>query len=211
MTSNLPQKTGDSSAIVSDYQKFLAEYDEASELCTKVQLFRKAAGIPAINEMRYAGYHLRFAFDDQARLVDQDQLRKARGHAQRASYEAAEAGLLLALEEINLFKEDYKNVIVTGDVKDYVAILADCDEAQGRLGVQRNLGDGQVLDHARHRQLFETFSKAANTLHAARPEINKRMNESRTGKRRWLVTTLIALCALVAAFFKERFWSLLMP
>ncbi|WP_232629277.1 hypothetical protein [Methylobacterium sp. Leaf118] len=189
----------------------MVEYDEASELCAKVQLFRKAAGIPAINEMRYAGYHLRFAFDDQAQLLDQDQLRKAGGHAQRASYEAAEAGLLLALDEINLFKEDYKNVIVTGDVKDYVAILADCAEAQSHLGVQHHLGDGQILDHVRHRQLFETLPKAANTLHAARPEINKRMNESRTGKGRWLITTLIALCALIAAFFKERLWGLMGP
>ena len=191
--------------------EFIAEYDRADELCKRVQLFRQEAGIPAINEIRYAGYHLRHAYGTDGRITDTDQLRRAKAHAQRASYEAAEAGLVQALKEISLFKNQYKDVIVTGDVKDYTLILARSDEAQGRLGVRRSLGDGQDLDHVRHMELFEQLSQAANLLHSARPEINKRMRESRTSKRRWLITTAIAITALFIAFFKEKIWVLLGP
>ncbi len=208
MISGKAQQATDGEALAETYGKFVQEYDRAGELCAKVQLFRKAAGIPAINEMRYAGYHLRHALDETGALRDRTQLEKARGHAQRASYEAAEAGLLLALEEINLFKNDYRNVVVTGDVKEYIVILSECEEAQRRLGVRRQLGDGQELDHVRHQELFETLSKAANLLHAARPEINKRMREARTGKIRWIVTTVIAVLTLGVAIFKDKIATL---
>ena len=185
------------------YSDFISEYDHADELCKKVQLFRQEAGIPAINEIRYAGYHLRKSLDPKGQVSDTDQIRTARGHAQRASYEAAEAGIVLALKVINLFKEDYKKVIVTGDVKDYIAILSKCDEAQKRLGVKRESGDGQQLDHVKHRELFEFLSQAADTLHAARPEINKRMRETRNTNLKWIISTLVAVVLAIFAFFKD--------
>ena len=191
------------SAKITETQKlfleFESEYDSADELCKQVQLFRQEAGIPAINEMRYAGYHLRQALSANAQIGDIDQLRKAKSHAQRACYEAAEAGLVLALKEIHLFRDDYKTVVVTGDIKDYVDILTKSQEAQRRLGVARQTGDNQTLDHIKHKELFVYLSQAANTLHAARPEINKRMLETRTARKRWIATTTVAVLALIVA------------
>lgn len=208
MTSGQPQTSAASETQLL-YSEFIAAYDHADALCKRVQLFREEAGIPAINEIRYAGYHLRLSINNDGHIADQDQLRKAKAHAQRACYEAAEAGLVLALKEINLFRQNYKDVIVTGDIKDYIQIITKAAEAKRRLGAKRQLGDGQLLDHEKHGELFEFLSGAAEMLHAARPEINKRMRETRTVARRWKVTTVIALCAAVAAFFKEKIFAFL--
>lgn len=203
MTSAQPQTSAASETQLL-YSEFVAAYDRADALCKRVQLFREEAGIPAINEIRYAGYHLRQSINKDGFVADQDQLRRAKSHAQRACYEAAEAGLVLALKEINLFRQNYKDVIVTGDVKDYIQIITIAEEAKKRLGAKRQLGDGQQLDHTRHEELFEYLSSAAEMLHAARPEINKRMHETRTVAKRWKITTAIAICAALAAFFKEK-------
>ena len=206
MTSLPPQST-----IANELQKLYSEYKsehgKADILCKRVQLFRQEAGIPAINELRYAGHHFLATLDDNGSIFDKDQLRRAKAHAQRACYEAAEAGLVLALKEIKLFRDDYNKVIVTGDVKDYVQILKKTEEAKQRLGVPRKSGDDQQLDHDKHVELFDYLSDAASTLDAARPEINKRMRESRTTKRRWIIALAVSIIGIGVAFNKDRLWA----
>lgn len=110
------------------------EYNRANELAKRIQAFRYEAGIPAQNELRYAGHHFLRAIGNDGKLADLDQLTKARNHCRRACYEAVEAGLAHALNQIAQFKDDFKNTPITGTLPDWIDILSHARAAQKLLG-----------------------------------------------------------------------------
>ena len=52
------------------------------------------------------------ALNDDGKIVDEEQLRRAKNHCERAMYEAAEAGIISALDSTRAFRQDYKNIVV---------------------------------------------------------------------------------------------------
>ena len=74
---------------------------------------RSEVAIPATNELRYAGHHLLQSINEDGMVHDEEYLRKAKSHCERAMYEAAEAGIMSALEQINDFRKDYKDIVVS--------------------------------------------------------------------------------------------------
>jgi tetratricopeptide (TPR) repeat protein len=178
---------------------FKEDYERADQFCKKVQQYRDQAGIPAINEMRYAGYHLSLAYDVQGNLRNASQLIKARAHAQRAIYEAAEAGILRALREIEAFKNHYHLVPITDVVKDWLDILAYCRGAQARLGVQRMTGDDRSLDHAQHIAIFDKLAEYSNRLEDAREDLNKKVANERRLSRRFITTVSVSVTAIIVS------------
>lgn len=75
-----------------DLQELRRLYETADGFAREVGEFRSEVPIPAHNELRYAGHHLLQSLDNDGTVADEDQLRKARNHCERAMYEAAEAG-----------------------------------------------------------------------------------------------------------------------
>ncbi|MCJ2029115.1 hypothetical protein MKK50_06815 [Methylobacterium sp. J-043] len=173
-----------------------AEYIRADEFCKEVQNFRDEAGIPAINEMRYVGYHLLHSIGSSNSACDVEELRKAIRHAQRATYEAAEAGIQIALREIDLFKSNYQLVTIGDVVKDWQDILVKRKEAERSLNQPREVGDNRDLDHERHKSFFRDLSSTANRLDLAREELNKKMAAERRLKIRFVVPICIAITAV---------------
>lgn len=51
-------KTSSLPLALEDYRRLRDEYDTADKVMKEVRAFVDEAGIPAINELRYAGYHL---------------------------------------------------------------------------------------------------------------------------------------------------------
>lgn len=68
-------------------QETLALYETADRFVREVGTFREDAVIPALNELRYAGHHVVQSIDAGGMVRDASQIRKARGHCERALYE----------------------------------------------------------------------------------------------------------------------------
>ena len=154
-------------------RKLRKEYETADELIKEVQSFTRKAGIPAINELRYMGHHLLLSSGDGT--DPEDELRKAIGHCQRAAYEAAEAGTLAVLDEVDIFRRDYKSVVVTDVVGDYLAILKHADQCQVELRKARQEGHDRDVDYARLMDAFRSVKGHCTTLNYAREELNKKI------------------------------------
>lgn len=175
------------------------EYDAADRLCKEVEEFRDQAGIPAINEMRYAGYHL-LSFTSAANQdEDLDQLRKAISHCQRAAYEACEAGILCALELIDLFREDYESVTVSDVIPDWVGILRRCDELKDEISENREKGDDKSSDHIAYTAAFRELRDFQRTTKYAREDLNKKILAQQKTARNTLIGTLVACMGIVVA------------
>lgn len=181
---------------------FREEYNHASDIAKKIQAFRDEAGVPASNELRYAGHHLLQALADDGTIVREDQLIKARNHCRRAAYEAVEAGLSHALRQINKFQEDYRTVEISPVLAEWPDILVDAQAAQKIVAQARPEPEReQKDDHIRHLEAFEKLAPHTEKLACCREELNKRLTSSTRDTRRWLigigVTIILGIAGLI--------------
>ena len=156
------------------------------------------AGIPAMNELRYAGYHLLHALTDDSEPVS-EQMTKAINHCKRAAYEAAEAGQLSCLKKVSIFKNDYKSVVVSEVVPDWSQILADCDKFKSGISGARSQGDEKINYFRIHMNAFGTLKEICVRLDHAREDLNKKMQNSISSQRRFVVTTSLTILAIAVA------------
>lgn len=177
-------------------EKFREQYNEADQFTVRVSNYRDEVSIPAINELRYAGYHLLRAVSDDGHVVNPDQLRRGISHCQRARYDAAEAGIISALSRIQLFQHDYRKTVISDVVSNYLEILRTADDAVEMLEKPRptdsNLGPIPDLS-----EMFDRISKMANSLDSARNEMNKKVRQDQRSYMRQIAGIFVP--ALIGA------------
>jgi hypothetical protein len=184
---------------------YRAAYRRADEFCKEVQSFIEEAGIPAINEMRYAGHHLLLALDDDGTISGGADIVKATNHAHRACYEAGEAGILCALDKISNFKSDYRTVTVSVVVSNYTEILRKAEEAKARIVAERDQAEDRNSDYEDFRSIFLELKEHCNNLDIARDELNKSVKKETKDARRFVIGVFIAIASLIVAGFGAYF------
>jgi hypothetical protein len=182
-----------------DFLLLRKEYDIADKVAKDVRAFVQMAGIPAVNEMRYAGYHLLNCVSPMNSSVDlQAELTRAINHCKRATYEASEAGILTAFDKITAFKDDYRGVVISQVVKDWSEILLLCDTANDRLTAAREAGEDKMPDHIDFKSTFDRLVAICRKLDHARDEMNTLVRQEQTAARRFMLTLVIGLGGVVA-------------
>lgn len=193
-------KTSVSLRVPEDLVRLREEYDMADKVMKQVQAFVDEAGIPAVNELRYAGYHL---LNSLVPLNDktsaQDELTRAINHCKRATYEASEMGILTAFDKVSMFKSDYSQVVVSQVVPDWQQILTKCDLCRDEITSARQTGDDRSIDHGRFRDSFIELVGICRRLDHARDDLNNLIEVKRTEARRFSVNFVLAIVALVVA------------
>ena len=172
-------------------------YETADRFAREIAEFRTEIAIPAYNELRYAGYHLLRALNDDGKIVDEEQLRRARNHCERAMYEAAEAGIISALDSIRAFRQDYKDIVVGDVVPDYADKLVLAKNAQdllasGRSG--RSSATGQVSDYM---DTFRELRTALDKLEVSRDDLNAKITAEAREIRRFALQLALTVLGIV--------------
>lgn len=152
-----------------------------------------------MNEMRYAGHHLLGALDDDGRIIEAAELIRATNHAKRACYEAGEAGILTALDQINTFKQDYKRTVVSSIIRNYGDIISDATHAQDRVKKERDHASPDGTDFEDFVVHFRKLRDHCRILDLSRDELNKLALNERKVAQRWLIGICIAAVGIVAA------------
>jgi uncharacterized protein YeeX (DUF496 family) len=166
---------------------FRIEYAKADKFCQQVQDYISQAGIPALNELRNAGHHLLKSLDDKGIVVRPGELTRAHNHAKRACYEAGEAGVLMALDNIRAFREEFRTVLVTTILPDYVNMMAETEQAREAVLAVRTDDEDRSNDYQLRIDAFETLRKIDRKLDAARPECVTLLDGATTDSRRFLL------------------------
>jgi len=178
---------------------FRSEYGRADAFRIEVESFCGKAGIPAINELRYAGHHLLEALDDTGSVAHHDHLHSAVNHSRRAAYEAYETGILTALEMINKFKTDFASIVVSSVVPNYADILQKASAAQSAVEEGRSKDFARDGDHDGRMQAFRDLRGLCQKLEVCRDEANKLLLNQAVDVRRTAKTDLYGKLTLFAA------------
>ena len=187
-----------------EYRQIQQLYDEAERFIKEVETGESAVAFPAINELRYAGHHLLKALTSKSPEGSQAELNDVKDHCHRAMYEASEAGIGYLLGLFAIFEADYKDIIVTDTVPDYLEIRALRTTAANELSkgrIDRTSPVEQVRHYMnRYRELREGVEK----LEASRGELNKVKIKATNASRRfvyqvlfWISVVLIGIAGLV--------------
>lgn len=157
-----------------------AEYKQADELSQEIAAFRLQAGVPSINELRYAGHHFILAHDEDGAPCDEEQIRKAINHCKRAGYEASESGLTYTLTYLTKFKIDYAEVQITPTLSDWPTILGEMQKATEDLGKSRSEADSERTKYYQcHMEHFRRLKPRCDQCALARDELNKVVDDRR--------------------------------
>lgn len=109
-------------------------YTSAEELANEVANLCDEVIIPAHNQLRYAGYHLLESIScGPAPTFQENYIREAITHCERAMYDAAEAGTMYAILKIRDFLGQYPKYIVVSQVVENVSCI------------RRDIGDVELL------------------------------------------------------------------
>lgn len=150
--------------------------------------------IPAINELRYAGYHLLAYLSSEG---TDDNLVSAQKHCKRAIYDSAEGPLLKFLSDIAQFQTDYAKTCITSELPDYVTHMTHVQETRNLIAsVQPETRDEYFKAVEPH---LNKLSDIVNLLETARPEINKRMRGEQSKDRMVFIGVILAAIAVIFA------------
>lgn len=187
-------------------ERYRNEYEAADQLVRKVAAFRDQASIPANNELRYAGHHFLQAIqDDHAAEPDWDQLARAIAHCQRASYEACDAGVLSALEMIQIFKDDYSMMDISPTLPDWADIKETARKAQDTVAKKRQRSEEAPILEAGYEEAFDELVRIYHRLEDAREDLNKRVAAERREGRRWWLGLVVAVVLGIGGIIASRY------
>lgn len=191
----LPAELNGAVAIKSeDANQWHELFSQAEKRIKEIEHFNEGLDIPAINELRYVGYHLLEILTSEP-IKQEEHKRRVVSHLQRAIYDACEALISLQLKELRTFQEDYRLVVVSEVVKDYQQLMTEAEAASSMIkGTQRG-HDGREAYYTQALGYVDTLSKINTILRAARDELNKKLEQRRRESRRWVIGIVVTVIA----------------
>ena len=181
--------------------KVRESYAQADELAKMVALINEKALIPTHNELRYAGYHILRSIRGPSEINDDD-LRKAIDHCERATYDAAEAGLISTINALDAYLNRFNTIPLSTVIPDIASIRRLIRKGfdlviKGREHESFDLNQFVAV----FRDLIEAHQQMVDHL----PDLNAALKkEARTARR-----TLVGITTAVAALLLRYLLSLI--
>ena len=178
-----------------------ADFEKADTLVQKVKVISGEEAVPAVLQLRYAGYHLA-----QWILTQKDEtLDKARAHSKRSVFDAARHGILFCSLAIKKYRDMYGGDILPETVSGYSEKMLKVQKASDMALTEGN----EETRAAACENSFNEIKDILTELIACQSDLNKRaeqrMREEYKHKqeenryKRGLIITIATLTATIAA------------
>lgn len=183
-------------------------FSRAEQTIKLVENLGEGLTFPAVNQLRYAGQHLLKSDCADNENSKEEHLKKAKYHCQRAIYDASEIGVIHYLEEIRIFQDDYKQVVVTDIVLNYSDTLKKAKKAREFILKNHNKKannesneDINKMDseYEECAKLLKELEEFVDSLTIMRPELNKKIELNRRIAFIAVVGLILAILGLIVA------------
>lgn len=175
-------------------------YGQAEEKIKLVENLSQELSIPAVNELRYAGYHMVQYLSSNGE--PEAELRKAQNHCKRAIYDAVEAGITHQLEMIRMFQQDFKSLILSDFIPDYPALQKQIKSARDLILSPKAERADRAAYYEECVAHLENLRAGLDKLDEHREELLKRLKiGNRSAILHWSMLTATLIAAVVGAVF----------
>jgi len=149
-------------------------FNKAEKALKKVERIHADLIIPSINELRYAGCHLTRHIQSP---VDHSELIQAANHCKRAMYDCYEAGIYHFLNSVNLFQKDYRNIVISDVMPEWITLKVRISEIKTFFSdVDTEKREALFLQCE---QYFNELGIILGKLDSAREDLNKKIKKER--------------------------------
>ena len=156
-------------------------------------------GIPAINQLRYAGHHLTRAYATTDAQMRTAQLQSARNHCYRAIHDAVELRGAYLVRQFEDFCERYRGVPITDSVPDFDHIREQVQKVRDLLSGQ----EGETQDeHDRNHKLIaavDDLTVSMEKLRGTQFKLNASLSLMRKRVLQWAIGVVIPLLLGIVA------------
>ncbi len=175
---------------------FVNEFQEAERAIKIVERWHGELVVPAINELRYAGFHIK----EYLKTNDDDQLVKVINHCRRARYDAYEVGITYSIEEFRKFKDDYRNVVISEVISDFPQIEQEFLETLEFINnTQKETREKVYLECEKR---YRNLSQIIKRLDASRDELNKLIKKERRNLILFWLSVIAVVLSAIGLFWK---------
>lgn len=195
-----------------------AAFKEAEDYIKKSEISVGELDIPSVNELRYFGYHLVKALSDPqlSRSAQLEEIHRAKKHAQRASYDAIELGLISNLEVIADFHMEYGAKPYLIEVhSDYYTLMTRVEEIKQLVGQESRHDRAEYyktcesylreLSVIKNRLELSKCSLANKEQERQNAEIRLQRAEARARKANWITfaSLIVTIASLLFTLVKK--------
>lgn len=162
-------------------------FKQAEQKIKLVENYCEGVTFPAVNQLRYVGFHLLRAYQTPDNEKKEEDFRKALNHCQRANYDAIEPGIIYLLEKFKIFIEDYKDETITDVLPEYInyreqartikEVMASV--AHDSIDDRFNHENNRAYEHKEFVEHFDQLREIYGKLEFAREELNKKRKKDR--------------------------------
>ncbi|MFY0628580.1 MAG: hypothetical protein JXR07_19945 [Reichenbachiella sp.] len=152
--------------------------------------------LPPINELRYSFNHFLRTLTSEGE--DEDNFRSAEKHVKRSIYDAVDVRIVSSLELLKYFKDDFKNIVISDVIPNWVEILGKARKIKNDLSSN---DDGETRqerleDHLRY---AKELKEICDTCEDSREELKKLQKAEITKYRRFIIGILLAAIGVIVA------------
>lgn len=182
-----------------EIEKLYYTYKCADELVLEIKATTLDEVIPAVLQLRYAGWHL-FCYlkhySSNNEIERKSEYLKVIEHSNRAKLEASKYGVLFCMQAIKNFRDIYRGNILPNIIHDYSTKMRKCNEARRFL----NNKDDDV--NARVELCYSYFielRKIHDELIECEPELTDVINANKKISQKFVISTGIAILSIIVA------------
>jgi hypothetical protein len=152
--------------------------------------------LPPINELRYSYGHFLKALVSG----DDEEYRSAEKHAKRSTYDAVDVQIIFYLELFKAFKEEYRNISIVDVIPNWIDMLGLVRQMQNQLAEStHNISREERLPE--YILILEKLKSICDRCEDSRSELVKQFEKKLSDQRRFLIATILALCALAVSLY----------
>lgn len=175
-------------------------YRQAEEKIKLVENLSQELSIPAVNELRYAGYHMVQYLSGAGE--PEIELKKAQNHCKRAIYDAVEAGITHQLEMIRIFQHDFKVLILSDFIPNYPALQKQIREARDLILAPKSDRNDRAAYYEECVAHLENLRGSLDKLDEHREELLKRLKlKNRSSIATWSMLAATLIATVIGATF----------
>lgn len=152
--------------------------------------------IPAVNELRYAGWHLLEALCSGGPDNGAEQLARARRHCQRAIFDASDAGVVYLLERVKTFQDDYRRIPISDVIHNYTDLRKNIADTRNEISKARETNESRDGYYQQAASSVIRLKNIVDLLEESREELNKVVRRDNRGAfMSWLMVVITAIGA----------------
>ena len=147
--------------------------------------------VVSVNELRYAGFHVLKAIDNENEESSKEHLIFAKDHCERATLDAAALALVALTERARGFLSEYRDVVISAVVTDIDDIRYRAEKAEATVSDVANSVDR--LDIRSILKLISDIKEDVSKLTRHAPDLEKAQRAAIKARRRFVMATTIPI------------------